>query len=289
MTTKANHSTQLRSCPSPLVLFGIDSHGKPKAARFGREHASLAIKAATQLQLNVLASNDPRVAEIAARLPVGRVHATGRTFVPFIRRDLYDRLVAAAPNGNFHQPPTPPASGASSSAAGSRPPGSSPNLPRNWHDIGVGDLVLAQEDPEEGWYESIVVEVANDMFTLRWRDYPRHRRITRHRLRLGLLHPGPRSSAETGKSGKVSGQGRHDKTAKANPVTRDHGLPKDWDDIDINHLVLAKTEGPWANWFEAIPIERASDGFKLRWRDYRNLPPAIRPRSDLALICPEAV
>ena len=27
MTAKANHSTQLRSCPSPLVLFGIDSHG----------------------------------------------------------------------------------------------------------------------------------------------------------------------------------------------------------------------------------------------------------------------
>jgi hypothetical protein len=47
------------------------------------------------LQLKVLASNDPKVAEIAARLPVGRVHATGRTFVPFIRRDLYDKLVAA--------------------------------------------------------------------------------------------------------------------------------------------------------------------------------------------------
>ena len=53
------------------------------------------MKAATQLQLNVLASNDPKVAEIAARLPVGRVHVTGRTFVPFIRRDLYDKLVAA--------------------------------------------------------------------------------------------------------------------------------------------------------------------------------------------------
>jgi hypothetical protein len=118
MTAKANHSIQLRSCPSPLVLFGIDSRGKPKGARFGREHASLAIKAATQLQLNVLASNDPRVAEIVARLPVGRVHATGRTFVPFIRRDLYDQLVAAAPNGNLRQPLTPPPSGATGGAAG---------------------------------------------------------------------------------------------------------------------------------------------------------------------------
>jgi len=275
--------------PSPLVLFGIDSRGKPKGARFGREHASLAIKAATQLQLNVLASNDPRVAEIAARLPVGRVHATGRTFVPFIRRDLYDKLVAAAPNGNLHQPPTlPPAGGASGNAAGSRPAGSSPNLPRNWREIGVGDLVLAQQDPEDGWYEVIVVEVANDMFTVRWRDYPRQRRITRHRLRLGLLYPGPKSSAETGKSGKPPGQGGHDKTVKTNPVTGGHRLPKDWDEINVDHLVLAKTEGPWANWFEAIPVERAGDGFKLRWRDYGNLPPVIRPRFALALICPDA-
>src|SRR6516164_9016784 len=162
MTAKATHSTQLRSCPSPLVLFGIDSHGKPKGARFGKEHASMASKAAAQLQLNVLATTDPKVAEIAARLPVGRVHATGRTFVPFIRRDLYDKLVAAAPNGNLGHPLAPPANGAPGGAAGSRPPGSSPNLPRSWHEIGVGDLVVAQEeDPTDGWYEAIVVEVTN--------------------------------------------------------------------------------------------------------------------------------
>jgi hypothetical protein len=118
MTAKANHSTSAAPCPSPLVLFGIDSHGKPKGARFGKEHATLAMKAATQLQLNVLASSDPRVAEIAARLPVGRVHATGRTFVPFIRHDLYDKLVAAAAEENSH--PTCPPNGASG-GSGSMP------------------------------------------------------------------------------------------------------------------------------------------------------------------------
>jgi hypothetical protein len=73
MTAKVKDPTLAMRCPSPLVLFGIDSRGKPKGARFGKEHADLAIKAATQLQLKVLASNDPEVAEIAARLPVGRV------------------------------------------------------------------------------------------------------------------------------------------------------------------------------------------------------------------------
>jgi hypothetical protein len=142
MTAKANHSTQLRSCPSPLVLFGIDNRGKPKAARFGRKHASLAIKAATQLQLNVLASNDPDVAEIAARLPVGRVHATGRTFVPFIRRDLYDRLVAAAGNGNGASPVR---LTHASGAATASPPRGNPNLPRNWRESGWATSSLARK------------------------------------------------------------------------------------------------------------------------------------------------
>jgi hypothetical protein len=69
-------------------------------------------------------------------------------------------------------------------------------------------------------------------------------------------------------------------------VSNGRGLPSDWQQIDIGHLVLAKTEGPGANWFEAIPIERAGDGFKLRRRDYGNLPPVIRPRFELALIYP---
>ena len=37
-----------------------------------------------------------------------------------------------------------------------------------------------------------MVEANGDMFTLRWRDYPRARRFARHRLRLALLYPGPK-------------------------------------------------------------------------------------------------
>src|SRR5580704_3449235 len=65
MTAKANHATSATSCPAPVVLFGIDSHGKPKGARFGKDQADLAIKAANQLQLRVLASDDPKVADLA--------------------------------------------------------------------------------------------------------------------------------------------------------------------------------------------------------------------------------
>jgi hypothetical protein len=50
MTAKAKHAAPATSSPAPVVLFGIDSHGKPKGARFGKDHADLAIKAASQLQ-----------------------------------------------------------------------------------------------------------------------------------------------------------------------------------------------------------------------------------------------
>ena len=261
-------------------MFGIDSRGKPKAARFGRDHASLAIKAATQLQLNVLASNDPTVAEIAARLPVGRVHATGRTFVPFIRRDLYDRLVAATGNGNGASPVRLTHAGVATAS----PPSGNPNLPRSWHEIGLGDLVVGQESLEDGWYEAIVIEVNGDMLTLRWRDYPRQRRIVRHRLRVGLLYPGPHAAAQASKQTKPVAVAK----PKDPALTHASSLPADWQDIDVNKLVLAKDDGPCRSWWEALPIEKAGDAFKLRWRDYAAVPPVTRQRLALALICPDA-
>jgi hypothetical protein len=287
MTGKETDTTAAVRCRSPLILYGIDSRGKAKAARFRKEHAGLAIKAATQSQLNVLASKDPKVAEIAARLPVGRVHATGRMFVPFVRQDLYDKLLAAAANGNTD--PSSPSNG-SSGASGSTPGGSVPHLPQTWQSIGIGDLVVANDSQEDGWYEAVVVEANGDMLTLRWRDYPRERRIVRHRWRLGLLYPGNQPAADKGKSIKASGQPKHDKPVAPNPTSNSQPLPKQWDQIDINHLVLAKDDSQWGAWWEAIPVEKAGDAFKLRWREKyaANVGLIARPRFDLALIYPDA-
>jgi hypothetical protein len=287
MTARIKVSTPATTCPAPVVLFGIDRRGKPKAARFGKQHAGLAVKAAGQLQLNVLATNDPKIADLVARLPAGRVHATGRTFVPFIRRDLYDKLVAAAANGTAQ--PTDPPNGASSTS-GSRGGGAPPHLPRTWQEISIGDVVVANDSQEDGWYEAIVFEVNGDMFRARWRDYPRERAILRHRHQLALLYPGPRPSAENGKTAKGSGQTRHHKSAEPKPTTNDRSFPKDWDQIDINHLVLAKDDSQWGAWWEAIPVEETGGGFKLRWREKyaANVGLITRPRLDLALICPDA-
>jgi hypothetical protein len=61
--------------------------------------------------------------------------------------------------------------------------------PESWEAIRVGDLVIAHESPEDGWWEAIVVAVENDQLLLRWRDYPRQPCVRRGRLDVALLPP----------------------------------------------------------------------------------------------------
>jgi hypothetical protein len=168
--------------------------------------------------------------------------------------------------------------------------GRRPHLPPDWQSIGVGDEVIANQSQDDGWFEAIVVEQNGDMFTLRWRDYPRERRVVRHRFRLGLLYPGLQQKAEKGKSAKASSRAKHDNPVATEPAANGQSLPEDWDQIDINHLVLAKDDSQWGAWWEAIAVERDGDVFKLRWREKyaANVALITRPRFELALICPDA-
>ena len=256
--TKAKSSTVETLYPAPVILFGIDSRGKPKAARFRKDHASLAVKAASQLQLQVLANDNPRIGEIAARLPVGKVHATGRAFVPFIRRDLYDKLVAVASNGKG-QPLAPTSATAATSGSVPNPSGSTPNLPESWDKIGIGDLVIAQESPEDGWYAAIVIEANGDMLTLRWRDYPRATRFVRHRKRLGLLYSSQKHAAETQKTAKPTANAKQDKGSPLQSAADSQKLPKHWLDVDIGHLVLLLR----VRWYEALQFSLGSLMFQM--------------------------
>jgi hypothetical protein len=75
----------------------------------------------------------------------------------------------------------------------------------------------------------------------------------------------------------------------ATAATNGQSLPKDWDAIDLDHLVLARDDGPWRAWWEAIAIDKTGDAFKLRWRNNpTNAPPITRSRFELALICADA-
>jgi hypothetical protein len=189
MTKPAKTSTGPAETGPGVVLFGLDSSGKPRAARFGGHHAELAGKAAGHMGLNICALTTPELVEIAEKLPKGKMYANGRGFVPNIRRDLYAKLIESA--------------GVSSETgqrtSSSEQPGSSqaPSLvslaqgyPRDWDDIQVGHLVLAQEKVDEGWWEAIVIGIEGDMLTMRWRDWPKYPKVTQHRSAVALLKPG---------------------------------------------------------------------------------------------------
>jgi hypothetical protein len=181
----------------PIVLYGLDANSKPRAARFPERLCDLAIKAAQQLKLNVLKITSDEFAQVAGRLPAGRINSTGKGLVPSVNQALYDQVVAlaggaaapssvkssAVPNG-FTKVPLNEA-GKHGNSVGSE------GLPKDWKDIGPDHLVLVQETLRDGWWECIVVERNDDMLTVRWRDYPKWKPFTVHADAVALLNASP--------------------------------------------------------------------------------------------------
>ena len=55
----------------------------------------MARKAAKALNLAVCAISRPKLIELAPRIPVGRLHAQGKAFIPYIKQALFDELQGA--------------------------------------------------------------------------------------------------------------------------------------------------------------------------------------------------
>src|SRR5260370_2122275 len=113
--------------------------------------------------LKVYESSPPEVAELAKKLPEGRLYANGRGFVPNIRQSLYSDLVVAlalesqtSVGGNGDKDSLPAARG----------------LPRSWDEVAPGHLVIAQESLAYGLCEAILLDRKDATFTLQYRDYP---------------------------------------------------------------------------------------------------------------------
>ena len=194
-TSKANPSKV--SLATAVVLYGLDQANKPQAARFPERLCDLAINAAKQLKLNVLKVTTDEIAQVAGRLPVGRVNASGRGLVPSVRQALYDQVLAVAKaNGAANASPTSTAPNGFTKIPLNEEgkegnPAGSDGLPASWKDIAPNHLVLAQESAREGWAEAIVVAKRDDMLTLRWRDYPKWKPFECHVDAVALVNPAP--------------------------------------------------------------------------------------------------
>ena len=119
-------------------------------------------------------TNNPDLAEVAPKLPAGRLHASGGGLVPYIKGPLYLDLIAA--NLSDVDPPA-------------SPDPTAQEIPGSWDDIGPGHVVIAKETSECGWWDAVVIERTGDLVTVRYRDYPDCPSMIRHRSAIALISP----------------------------------------------------------------------------------------------------
>ncbi|APT33502.1 hypothetical protein MCBMB27_04211 [Methylobacterium phyllosphaerae] len=190
--------------PMPaLVVFGVDKSGKPHAAWFGVTDVRLATKAADTIGFRTFVLCDEAQRAATADLPQGRVFGSGRAFVPFVAREVYERLQALADEPKcltsssirvVAQGPAEPADDDAGCPGGSGPV--DPRYPRSWAGIANGSLVLITEGEDDGWYEAVVVaSKPGGEFTLQWRDWPDLPLLVRRRDEMALLHPNAAAAA----------------------------------------------------------------------------------------------
>jgi hypothetical protein len=168
--TKKSAPTQPRV--KSYILLGADEYAKPRAARFSGEDPALLAKAAETMHMRLVEITEPEVAEIAARLPAGRLHANGKGLVPYVKGDVYTELMCTALTSKAPQPNPDPAP---------------QDLPRSWDDLAPGHVVIAKESLELGWWEAVVIERTGDLVTIKYRDYPQYPPLVRHRSVIALI------------------------------------------------------------------------------------------------------
>lgn len=191
--------------PTPaLIVFGPDKDGKPHASWFAEQDAALATKAAGVMGMRILQLADEAGIALAAKLPQGRVFASGRAFVPFAAKGVYARLSALAGPPTVDDAPTkgttavhtPSEANGKASEQERVPETDDGRYPRSWAGVTVGSLVLISEGEQDGWYEAEVVEAkAGGIYILRWRDWPDLPLLVRRREHMALLHPNTAAAA----------------------------------------------------------------------------------------------
>ncbi|GAA4129475.1 hypothetical protein ACFFTN_09815 [Aminobacter aganoensis] len=198
--------TQLTLAPlSPavapaLILLGRDDAGKAHASWFDGEDAAPAKDAARLMGMAALSVEGDELRDLAIRLPKGKLFTSGRAFVPFVKGEIFERLLNHLPEPLKVRPmmiPRPAKAseketdgGVSSDSAKPMPERPAASRPEDWSKIVVGSLVLAREGRDDGFFEARVVEVISEgVFRLSWRDWLDYPPFTRKAEQIALLHP----------------------------------------------------------------------------------------------------
>lgn len=187
------HDKKATTTLDKLFVFGIDKEGKPRGARF-IEYNERVLSFVSELLLTSVFPASAAFAEVAKKLPQGRIYSSGKAFLPPIKRDLIDKLnaVLATPGDEsqaFRLAQTPEGDSEDPKVRTTSP--ITFGLPPSWDSVQAGHVVLIHESPADGWWEATVLERENEILTLRFRDYPRQPKFQRHISQVALINPGP--------------------------------------------------------------------------------------------------
>lgn len=151
MTKKSTKKTTVTT--DKFFVVGLDESGKPRGARFADSDDRIA-KAAIDLGLSFIFPASAQTAELGKKLPQGRLYASGKAFIPNIRRDLYETFakILASPDegtsvhrfGTRSDDPLPDHASQGVAAVACVSP-SIAGLPRSWDELSVGHMVLIHE------------------------------------------------------------------------------------------------------------------------------------------------
>jgi hypothetical protein len=176
MSKQVTKSTKTEKTAVFIVL-GFDDQRKPRGARYVDPNVDVLTKAAAAMSLNLYEIKSADLIKVVQALPVGRLLSTGNGLIPNIRQSLYSEMVSeiaaepeAIPRGKTDGP-LPVQKG----------------LPETWDAISTGHLVIAQESLDNGWAEAVVIDRADDLLTLRYRDYAKLPKFFRHYRAVALL------------------------------------------------------------------------------------------------------
>ncbi|WP_245503379.1 hypothetical protein [Rhizobium leguminosarum] len=176
------------SLPHPVIILGRDDSGKAHASFFPATDAQPASRAASLMGMFSLRADNDAVRSLLPKLPKGKLFDSGKAFVPFVKQDLYQQIAAYLPEADRAKAEEVRSAPADVSQQGHAATPS--NVPDGWSKIVVGSLVLATEDPLEGWFEATVIELKPDnVLRLQWRHYLDLPPFNRKLEDVALLHP----------------------------------------------------------------------------------------------------
>jgi hypothetical protein len=185
--------------PAVLIYAKPADAKVPHAAWFGTTVKATAMLGAKRQDYTALEFAEPYIDLVKAAVPQGELSPAGKVTLPGVKRDVLERLLANLAGAPVESP----------DGSGKLPPGtvpifvgSSDDIPTQavpvdplWAGLAVNMVVLTADFDSQGipqgWWEALIVTIEGEVFTLRFRDYPRQPLVHRKRDEIAIMYPPP--------------------------------------------------------------------------------------------------